>query len=157
MKWVDLPRKDLYRGFFEGFSSPGIVPSFFGVMSMASGSCRPFLKLRTVSPNPRLIWEILLPPERKKTIARMMISSPHPKLNRTNPPLNARRLSPSPYGLGKMILTPDKSFTQFIPYFPLQFIRNLKDVPFLRYPDWINASFFFDLGFCRAGRPHFFA
>ena len=54
-------------------------------MSMASGSCRPFLKLRTVSPNPRLSWEILLPPDRKKTIARMMINSPNPKPNKKIP------------------------------------------------------------------------
>jgi hypothetical protein len=67
------------QGFRKGGSSSRALSLFLGVMSMASGSCRPFLKLRTLSPIPRLISGIFLPPKKKKTIPRMMISSQNPK------------------------------------------------------------------------------
>jgi hypothetical protein len=84
-KQISLPGKDVHQGFFGGLSSSDAVPSFFGVMSMASGSCKPFLKFRTLSPIPRLISGIFLPPKTKKMTARMMISSQNPKPNKTIP------------------------------------------------------------------------
>ena len=54
-------------------------------MSMASGSCRPFLKFRMLNPSPRLISGIFLPPKRKKMIPRMISSSQNPKPNKTIP------------------------------------------------------------------------
>jgi hypothetical protein len=80
-----LPGKDVPQGFFGGVSSSATVSFFFGVMSMASGSCRPFLKLRTLSPIPRLISGIFLPPKKKKTIPRMMIISQNPRPIQTIP------------------------------------------------------------------------
>jgi hypothetical protein len=81
----DTTLKIFCQVFSDRFPSAGGAAFPGGVMSMASGSCKPFLKLRTLNPSALLSSGSFLPPTIKKTRIKMTISSVNPKFNPSFP------------------------------------------------------------------------